>query len=203
MYKIIGADGKEYGPVTAEQLKQWSADGRANQQTQIRAEGETVWKTVGEIPELAVAQPITPAPAGAFQTDRAPAADRVKGPAIALIVTASLGIAYYLFSGVFALIMGDAMVERSLPSNIPPELQSVIQSLQGPMIGFIYVAIAALNALVLFGAISLLRLRSYGLALTACILAMLPCQCCCVLGLPFGIWGLVVMSKPEVKSAFR
>ncbi len=33
MYKIIGADGKEYGPVTAEQLKQWIADGRVNGNT--------------------------------------------------------------------------------------------------------------------------------------------------------------------------
>jgi hypothetical protein len=28
IYKIIGQDGKEYGPVTAEQLRQWIAEGR-------------------------------------------------------------------------------------------------------------------------------------------------------------------------------
>jgi predicted Zn finger-like uncharacterized protein len=38
---------------------------------------------------------------------------------------------------------------------------------------------------------------------TACILAMIPCVNCCILGLPFGIWGLVVLNKPEVKDAFR
>ena len=30
-YIIIGGDGKEYGPVSGEQLRQWIADGRATQ----------------------------------------------------------------------------------------------------------------------------------------------------------------------------
>ncbi len=46
-------------------------------------------------------------------------------------------------------------------------------------------------------------LQSYGFAMTASIIAMIPCiSPCCLLGLPFGIWALVVLSKPEVKSAF-
>jgi hypothetical protein len=47
------------------------------------------------------------------------------------------------------------------------------------------------------------KLERYGLAMTASILAMLPCSLCCVLGLPIGIWALVVLMKPEVKSAFH
>jgi hypothetical protein len=53
MYKIIGADGKEYGPIAAEQLRQWIIEGRANAQTRVLAEGATEWKALGEIPELA------------------------------------------------------------------------------------------------------------------------------------------------------
>jgi hypothetical protein len=55
MYKIIGADQKEYGPITADQLRQWIAEGRANAQTKVQAEGAGVWKTVGELPEFAPA----------------------------------------------------------------------------------------------------------------------------------------------------
>ena len=33
MYTIIGGDGKEYGPVTAEQIRSWIAAGRANLET--------------------------------------------------------------------------------------------------------------------------------------------------------------------------
>ena len=62
MYKIIGADGREYGPVTADQLKQWIAEGRANAQTKVLAESDTEWKRLAEIPELATALPVTPPP---------------------------------------------------------------------------------------------------------------------------------------------
>lgn len=52
MYKIIGADGREYGPVSAEQLRQWIAQGRANAQTRALAEGATEWKFLGTLPEF-------------------------------------------------------------------------------------------------------------------------------------------------------
>ena len=41
MYRIIGSDGQQYGPVTADQLRQWIAMGRANRQTSTQAEGST------------------------------------------------------------------------------------------------------------------------------------------------------------------
>ena len=52
MYKIIGADGKEYGPISAEQVRQWIQEGRVNAQTKVLPEGSPIWRTVGEIPEL-------------------------------------------------------------------------------------------------------------------------------------------------------
>jgi len=52
MFTILGADGKEYGPVTAGKLHEWIAGGRANLQTKARREGETEWKTLGDFPEL-------------------------------------------------------------------------------------------------------------------------------------------------------
>ncbi len=55
---------------------------------------------------------------------------------------------------------------------------------------------------VLSGGMYLKGLRNRGSVMTACIFAMLPCNICCVLGLPFGIWGLVVLSNPEVRDAF-
>jgi hypothetical protein len=53
MYKIIGADGREYGPATAGQLRQWIAEGRANAQTQTLAPGAPEWKPLGALPEFA------------------------------------------------------------------------------------------------------------------------------------------------------
>ncbi|MST94173.1 MAG: NINE protein [Pedosphaera sp.] len=53
MYKIIGSDQKEYGPVTAEQLRQWITTGRANLQTKAQPEGGTDWRPLAEFPEFA------------------------------------------------------------------------------------------------------------------------------------------------------
>lgn len=61
MYKIIGSDGKEYGPISLEQLKQWLQEGRLNKLSKVLPEGTTDWRTVGELPELAVIMP-PPAP---------------------------------------------------------------------------------------------------------------------------------------------
>jgi hypothetical protein len=63
MYKIIGADKKEYGPVTAEQLRQWIAEGRADGQTHVCAEGSTDWRPLSAFAEFAAALgPVTGAP---------------------------------------------------------------------------------------------------------------------------------------------
>lgn len=51
-YFMLGGDGKQYGPVTAEQLRQWVAEGRANSHTQVRSEANGTWQTFGTVPEL-------------------------------------------------------------------------------------------------------------------------------------------------------
>ena len=57
MYKIIGADRAEYGPVSAEQIRQWLTEGRADSQTKVRGEGSEEWKPLAEVPEFAAAFP--------------------------------------------------------------------------------------------------------------------------------------------------
>jgi uncharacterized RDD family membrane protein YckC len=52
MFTILGADGKEYGPVTAGKLHEWVTGGRANLQTKAKREGEADWKTLGDFPEF-------------------------------------------------------------------------------------------------------------------------------------------------------
>jgi hypothetical protein len=53
MYKILGADQKEYGPVTADQLRQWIAEGRANSQTMVQGPDGTEWKPLSSFAEFA------------------------------------------------------------------------------------------------------------------------------------------------------
>ena len=198
MYKIIGADGKEYGPITTEQLRQWIAQGRAGMQTQVLPEGATEWTTLGQLPEFATAVPAT---APNVFTSPAPAtsgAEQVNGPAMGLIVVAVLGA----LAQVASLIMNLAGASMLAGSRMPKEAwANMFSGTLGVVSGVIGLL---MSAVVLLGALKMKKLESYGLAMAASIIAMVPCVSpCCLLGLPIGIWALVVLLKPEVKSAFH
>ncbi len=53
MFSIIGADGKEYGPVPADKVRDWLASGRANGQTRIKRADSPLWTTIAAMPEFA------------------------------------------------------------------------------------------------------------------------------------------------------
>ena len=53
MFTIIGGDGKEYGPVSADQIRAWIVAGRANLDTQAKAAGAADWHRLGDLPEFA------------------------------------------------------------------------------------------------------------------------------------------------------
>jgi hypothetical protein len=200
MYKIIGADGKEYGPITAEQLRQWVAEGRANAQTKVLPEGSTEWKTLAEVPELAGAATIAPRPQPAYQPGGVAATDQVNGPAIGLMVTAGLNILVSLLR-MLSGVVGFGMSSMQHTGN--KEIDSII-AMSGT-IGIVFGAVGLLCAiLILLGGLKMRKLENRGLCLTAAILAVIPCTSpCCLVGIPLGIWALVVLSKPEVKSAFH
>jgi predicted Ser/Thr protein kinase len=66
-------------------------------------------------------------------------------------------------------------------------------------------AILAIPIFSIIGAVKMLRLRSYRWAVTAAILALFPIPAgpFWLVGLPIGIWSLIVLSKTQVKAAFQ
>ena len=60
-YKIIGADLMESGPVSAEQIRRWIAEGRVDAETKLQTEGTAERKPLAEVPEFAAASPADPA----------------------------------------------------------------------------------------------------------------------------------------------
>ena len=74
----------------------------------------------------------------------------------------------------------------------------------GPVAAAIQAAFVLLNIVILIGAIQMVRFKMWGYSLTASILAMINIgTCCCILGLPVGIWSLIVLFQPQVKNAFE
>jgi len=137
MYKIIGADGKVYGPVAVEQLRQWITEGRANAQTQVQPEGATGWKSLGTLPELADLFGAAP---GAAPPTIAPPPITVNTDALAAEILARgydidigncIGRAWELIKGDFWLLVGAAFVGQLIAGSLG--IISLI--IGGPMLG--------------------------------------------------------------------
>lgn len=111
MFKILGSDGKEYGPVTAEVLRQWIADRRAAAQTRVQVAGSTEWKALSEFPEFSDAlrsiPPLIPPPVPAPAASQGSSSTvRTSGLAIASLVLGILGLCSGGLSGLAGLVLG-------------------------------------------------------------------------------------------------
>jgi hypothetical protein len=115
MYKIVGADNREYGPVTQEEVLQWIAQGRANSQTIARAEDGGAWKPLGTFDEFKAALNIsatTPPPlsgttVGGYATiPPTPGGKKSNAAAITGLVCGILGICCCPPTGLIAIICG-------------------------------------------------------------------------------------------------
>jgi hypothetical protein len=129
------------------------------------------------------------------------AAARVSGPAIALIITAALGIVMTVLGLVWNLfIVALVPAGHGMGHHADDPTMMMFSGASGIVSGIVGILMAVA---VIAGAIKMKKLENYGMAMAAAIIAMIPCNCCCVLGLPFGIWALVVLNDANVKAAFR
>jgi hypothetical protein len=128
-------------------------------------------------------------------------------PGIAVLTVGILALLNGLFGGIlFFALMGARGpggqanfpgLGPGFPAGGPANpMQFMFQGLGSLIVGLCW------GGLVIAGGISIIRRKIYPLAMTGSIVGMVPCNCCCVLGLPIGIWALVVLAKPEVKDAF-
>ena len=211
-YLIIGGDQKEYGPIPAEDIRKWIAEGRLNAQSKVKAESDADWRPLSAFPEFAdaLAAPLpaatTPPPlAGSgpgAETGRAAALALVRGPAIGLKVTAILGLALVAI-GLVVNLLTLSGVHLGMGGINDPQMEKLFSSLGGGL-GLVQDIIGAVvGGVVLLGAAKMQQLQNHQFAVTAAVVAMIPCiSPCCVFGLPTGIWALVTLNKPEVKSQF-
>jgi hypothetical protein len=121
---------------------------------------------------------------------------------VGLIVVGALVVLSNLF-GLLSNLLGLAMPVTQ--STGDPNMDRVIQMMSGT-VGVVFALIGVLLGIATSVAgIQMRKLKSYSFAMAMLILNMIPCcnSCCCLVGLPIGIWGLTVLMKPEVKRAFQ
>jgi hypothetical protein len=145
--------------------------------------------------------------------ERARAAVRV--PATLLVVTGAL----LLIAVALAFIqlpdqpakMDQAIADIDANPNMPADQKDFMKSIytslkeffESPAAPVSYALSAVFGLLIVLGGVKLMNLSGRALPITASILAMIPCtsSCCCLLGLPAGIWALVLLGRPEVSAA--
>ena len=190
-YKFIAGDGKEYGPYTAEQMRQFLAENRLVATSQVSADGGP-FQPASSFPELN-AGPGQPMP-GQPMPNAAEAKQKVNGPAIFMMITAGLGIAWAVLGLVMAVLGNPALAGAGMMGE-DEAIFRMITGIPANVLGIIA------GIIILIGASKMRKLESYGFAMTASILSIVCCPCC--VGLGAGIWSVVVLSNAQVKASFR
>lgn len=127
----------------------------------------------------------------------ASARSKTLGPAIGLYVIGGIWFLYGLWNAAIVL-------SGQVPMQPPAGANEAAR--MGHAVGFYGAAfgIPLLTAIVLVGAFCLQTCRGYAMAIIGCVLASIPlCSPCLIFGMPFGIWGLIVLNQDDVKRAFR
>ena len=120
-------------------------------------------------------------------------------PAVGLLITGILGLLLTIASIVMAF-----GPPPPVDPNAPPFMQEFLKGSNGPAAAAIQGIFVFVNIFIIFGAAQMLRQKMRGVGIAAAVVAMLNIgNCCCVLGLPVGIWSLVILMQEDVKAAFN
>jgi len=145
-------------------------------------------------------QPPMSPPPGPNRTDML---SKVKGPALAMMIIAGITFVLEILS-ILANLLGISFMSAGDMSQF--EGMEGMEWLAPLMSGTFTIVLGVFTligaALIFYGAMKMKDLQGYGLAMTAAILSLIPCFSICCIGIPFGIWALVVLLNQDVKSAF-
>jgi len=160
MYKIIGTDQKEYGPVTAELIKEWIAQGRINAQTKVQSDGGE-WKALGEFPEFAAAAGSGVPPLRTTSINPpAPSVQPAKtsGLAVASLVLGILGLFTCGVTALVGFILGIVSLVKVKKSNGALGGQGL--ALAGTIVSAIFVFMIPLLAAMMLPALAKAKQRA-------------------------------------------
>ena len=150
---------------------------------------------------------------------RETAKQQVNTPAFCLLIYGILSVPLACF-GALSTLSGNAQIDvvlkqqqqqmqqkggRKLSPEEEKRMKELTEIVMKVAAGLSLVQIIP-SVIIVVGAIQMMRLRSYALAMTSAILVMIPaltpCSCCLV-GVPFGIFAILTLNKPGVAAAFQ
>lgn len=142
--------------------------------------------------------------------------NQVRPPAMALLLLGGLGWLSNALNAVMTRSLGRSAFDENVAdfrrrlAEVPasPERDSLERLINQEFLYDFQLALTLgllfLCTAVLISGAQMLRLRHYWLAVLGSVLVMFNLNlCCCVLGIPVGIWCLRVLMRPEVRRAFE
>lgn len=158
MYKIIGADGKEYGPVSEEKIREWIREGRVNSQTRIQSEGAAGWRPLGEFTEFKEALPSVATPPPGLQDGGASVASKMSALAVTSLVLGILGWVTLGLTALLGLILGIVALVRI--SNSKGALRGKGLAIAGTIVSGVFVLMLPILAALLLPALAQAKARA-------------------------------------------
>ncbi len=129
------------------------------------------------------------------------ASDQVSGPSVGLLITGILGAALSFIGLIASLFRPGIEFESIKSSEFIGGWARIAEGAAGVAFCFVGLLVAGF---IIYASLKMKTLTQWSLCVAASIIAMIPCiSPCCIVGLPIGIWCLVVLTKPEVKTAFH
>jgi hypothetical protein len=195
MYKVIGGDQNQYGPVTADEVRHWIADGRLSAQSLAWAEGAAEWKPLGAFPEFADALHAQGASATQSGSTMPPAtADGYRLEILNRHPQVRIGHclrgSWELVMGDFGLLFGAASIVWAirLGCNLIPYVGGIVNwALRGALLGGLYLLylkrIRREGATVedLFSGFQVAFVQLFLVGLVTGLLSLLAAGCCLIL----------------------
>jgi hypothetical protein len=112
------------------------------------------------------------------------------------------GIILLVLSGLFMLLLLATLPGQLVQlSNIDTSTPEGLGELTGGVVAILLFFV--MTGAVILGSICMIRMKGYSGAVTAAMAAVVPC--CSpffLLGIPFGIWALIVLMRADVRAAF-
>ncbi|MDC0574530.1 hypothetical protein OAO39_01225 [Pirellulaceae bacterium] len=139
-------------------------------------------------------------PPDASRSDDSAAKALVKPPAMILMILSIISIVLSVGILIFSAGQIDMAIFEDFTRADPDEQEKAVNVI-GNVVGSILSI--PFHIFFIFGCKKMMRLESKSVVWMMLILAVIPCCTPCCVGLPIGIWGIVVMNDPIVKLAFK
>ena len=126
---------------------------------------------------------------------------KLKPPAIGLIAVGILNGVLGLVTLLSGLLRLTGLLDQGgLPASEAERTGYIIGTAFGYGIAFLGLVAAPV---IITGGLRMLNGRSYKFARASAILSVIPLiSCCFIVGIPVGIWALMVLNQPDVRAFF-